>query len=216
MTSETAAPRLVTVGLHSGAQITGDLVATSGVVHTLRVEDRRVEVSLVEIASLADAPSALTGDETTRPLRPIAIDVHLLAEDDRGADVRRVLASRARIEAGAREIGEGLTPPPPVHVYAVLDGARAPYLLGGLEERGETAPHCLYSGPLSDEDAELAPYLVALPTGSPVLEWLSDAGWGEQWGIYLLSPAKPDVLVRHLRSFLRVCAADGAGLGFRF
>jgi hypothetical protein len=211
--SDADAPRPVTVTLGPELEVTGELIASSGLCHTLRVEERRVELSLFEVSGLDDAPAEPPAEP---PPGPLATRRLALEKEGRGAALRRALFSRARIEAGAREARPGSAPPPPVRVYALLDGARAPNLLASLAERGESAPRCLYSGELQGEDAELAPYLVPFAPGSGVAEWLSEEGWGDHWGVYLLSPAAPEQLAAHLRSFLRVSGPDGAGLGFRF
>jgi hypothetical protein len=69
-------------------------------------------------------------------------------------------------------------------LYAVLDAARDERILTLLRCSPEQA-QSLYEGRDGEELETVAPYLVALPKHSPLLERLVFEGWGERWGVYL-------------------------------
>src|SRR5262249_1499910 len=80
-------------------------------------------------------------------------------------------------------------------------------------ERSES----LYEGHEGEELAEVAPYLVALPHASPLLERLVQEGWGSGWGIYLTSTRPFQEVRRSLRRLLVVEVKEsGEELYFRF
>jgi hypothetical protein len=88
-------------------------------------------------------------------------------------------------------------------LFAVLDAAKDDRVLELLPRSGEDF-ESLYDGVRGEALAEVAPYLVRLPPGSPLLERLVLEGWGDAWGIYLTWPGPMKELRRHLRRFLMV------------
>ena len=101
-------------------------------------------------------------------------------------------------------------------LFAVLDASqdiRIPELL-----RESVEESCsLYRGTEGETLADVAPYLVALPKGSVLLESLVAEGWGRNWGVYLTCPLPFADVRRHLRKFLMVEAEGMPGqLYFRF
>ncbi|MFO7639969.1 MAG: DUF4123 domain-containing protein [Candidatus Competibacteraceae bacterium] len=117
----------------------------------------------------------------------------------------------ARLEALRRILYEnGET-----RVYAVLDGASIPNLLSLLAEHA--VEHvCLYRGELDPELAQTAPYLVHLPEESSFSRLFLRGGWGQHWGILVLSREGLRALRMHFRKFLMVSAPDGKPLYFRY
>ena len=117
--------------------------------------------------------------------------------------------------------------PPPVPViealgtvseplFALLDAARSPQVLEALRP-SEEQYRSLYEGPQGEELADFAPYLVALPPGSPLRETLVREGWGRSWGVYLTCPLPFAEVRKHFRKFLLVKSQeDGRTLYFRF
>ncbi|MEN9903982.1 MAG: hypothetical protein RLZZ555_547 [Pseudomonadota bacterium] len=101
--------------------------------------------------------------------------------------------------------------------WVVLDGAGVPGLLPQLAELPARGWTCLFQGELDREVAELAPYLVEVPTEGGWLDWLSK-GWGCQWGVYLLAPDSMDLaaLRRHLRKLGMAYGPAGEPLWFRW
>jgi hypothetical protein len=102
-----------------------------------------------------------------------------------------------------------------VNVYAVLDGASIPNLLDKLYDLSPVFC-CLFRGELAPDMAEVAPYLVKLERGSEFTNWLIGQGWGNHWGIYVLSEADFRAMRRHFRTFLIVYDDTGRPMRFRY
>jgi hypothetical protein len=142
-----------------------------------------------------------------------------------------LVADGSRIEAGSTtflvsDFHEGSEPPPvPViealaavsePLFALLDAARSYQVREILCPSGEQY-QSLYEGPQGEELADWAPYLVALPAGSPLREALVREGWGQSWGVYLTCPRSFAEVRKHFRKFLLVKSQeDGRTLYFRF
>jgi hypothetical protein len=111
---------------------------------------------------------------------------------------------------------------PELSVYAVLDGARndriySTIVSSDVRHRCLLAGHeLLYWGNLPDVLASAAPHIIRLPLGEPVARWLMEEGWGDNWGIYFLSAAKLDELLRHFRRFVMAQDESGRRFYFRF
>lgn len=102
------------------------------------------------------------------------------------------------------------------NTYAVIDGASVAGLMEALT-RNKPEYCCLFSGKLSPELVQTAPYLIKLNYKSPIVEWLFD-GWGNHYGIYAIIPENlhfNDVR-KHFRSFLIVKSPDNKPLFFRY
>ncbi len=102
-----------------------------------------------------------------------------------------------------------------MRVYAVLDGASMPNLLGSLYVH-EPEYVCLYRGELQPDMAEVAPYLVWLDPDTDFPWWLFAKGWGKHWGIMVQSRADIRTLRRHFRTFLIVYDSTGKPMYFRW
>lgn len=101
-------------------------------------------------------------------------------------------------------------------VYAIVDGASADGLLEKLEKT-DSQYCCLFSGDLSPELAQAAPYLIQLKKDSAITEWLVDS-WGEHYGIYAVAPdtVEFDAVRKHFRTFLLVKGPDQQQIFFRY
>jgi len=99
--------------------------------------------------------------------------------------------------------------------YAVLDGASVPGLVNALREH-QVEHYCLFHGDLEPDMQEVAPYVVALPSGGAFGRWVLQTGWGEHWGVLLTSQAQLRPLRGHLRNLTTVKGPDGRELYFRF
>ncbi len=102
-----------------------------------------------------------------------------------------------------------------VSTYAVLDGASIPELRQYLYAM-KPEHECLYIGELTDDMAEVAPYLVELEPEAPFTKLVLDQGWGKHWGIFAVSETGIRDLRQHFRRFLTVYDPDGKALLFRY
>jgi hypothetical protein len=101
-------------------------------------------------------------------------------------------------------------------LYAVLDAAREERILTLLRASVEES-RSLYEGLEGEELEEVAPYLVALPRGSRLLDRLVDEGWGRRWGIYLTCRRPFREVRQQLRRQLLISRKEtGEVLYFRF
>ncbi|MDC0716451.1 DUF4123 domain-containing protein [Nannocystis bainbridge] len=88
-------------------------------------------------------------------------------------------------------------------LYAIVDAARADRPLELVEESVD--PYAsLYDGEQGRAHDDVAPYLVRLGRGSGLLERLVGEGWGEAWGVFVVSGAEFEVVRRQLRRFLMI------------
>jgi hypothetical protein len=104
---------------------------------------------------------------------------------------------------------------PSQKVYAILDGASNPTLVGKL--RSLAPKHaCLFAGKLHPSEVQTAPYVVELERDSESTRWILEGGWGRHWGIFAVSEADLGTLRRHLKTLLMVHDPDGRRLYFRY
>src|SRR5262245_36211173 len=89
------------------------------------------------------------------------------------------------------------------HVFAVLDSARDSNIPIELRRKGAEFSS-LYRGEPEESLSSVAPYLVSLDPESELMRWLLTSGWGNSWGIFLVSSASLEALRRHFRRFLLV------------
>jgi predicted component of type VI protein secretion system len=112
---------------------------------------------------------------------------------------------------------------PPLHilqrqalpVLAILDAARDGGIPGLIAESGEQH-QSLLEGEQGRALAQVAPYLVALPPASPLLQTLAAQHWGRSTCLYLTSRLPLSELCRHFRQFLLVKPPQGDPSFFRF
>lgn len=100
-------------------------------------------------------------------------------------------------------------------VFAVLDGARIPSLLGVLAELAPPSA-CLFSGKLDPSVARVAPYLVEVQREGPFASWLLERFWGKDAGVFVRSESELDDVRRHLKQFTMARMPDGEQAFFRF
>ncbi|MFT3768635.1 MAG: DUF4123 domain-containing protein [Minicystis sp.] len=99
-------------------------------------------------------------------------------------------------------------------LFALLDAARDDRILEILRESPEEQ-RSLYEGAPGDGLAEVAPYLVALPRGSALIDRLVREGWGRSWGVFLASRRPLKEVRTHFRRLLMV-SVDGGERRFYF
>jgi hypothetical protein len=105
--------------------------------------------------------------------------------------------------------------PEGLKVYGVLDGASADRLPQAIYQHGVDSV-CLLRGELEPDLAQVAPYLVRLDPGAPFTGWVLEEGWGNHWGIFVVTKADVRTLRQHFRSFLTVYDPDNVPLFFRY
>jgi len=115
----------------------------------------------------------------------------------------------------AQAVRQQLFTVPETTVYAILDGASVPELPQNLA-RFSVAAECLFRGELGPDMAQVAPYLAVAPPNHPFTEWLLQEGWGQHWGVFVISQANLRTLRMHLRTFLKVYGPDLKPLYFRY
>ena len=74
---------------------------------------------------------------------------------------------------------------------------------------------CLFQGQTAKELSDVAPYLLALDPKSELAAWLFGEGWGQSWGIHVVSAAPIDEVRTHFRHFLMVLDHMGKAFYFR-
>ena len=100
-------------------------------------------------------------------------------------------------------------------LFAIVDAARDVRALAAVRQAGEYY-ESLFDGQLGAATAEAAPYLVAIPKNSVLLQTLLRLGWGRSWGVYFTSFLPFQEARKHLRRFLVVRSEDGREMYFRF
>ena len=74
----------------------------------------------------------------------------------------------------------------------------------------------LYRGQSEETLASVAPYIFRVDRGQEFERWYFDQGWGDSWGVIVLSQDDMKSLHKHFRKFLMVQTEDGEELYFRF
>jgi hypothetical protein len=100
-------------------------------------------------------------------------------------------------------------------LFALLDAARNDHIPFMVHDSGEEF-QSLYEGEQGKDLALVAPYLVKLPPKSKFLEALVVLGWGESWGVWLLSRQPLAEVRKHFRRFLMVEMEEKKKAYFRF
>jgi len=114
------------------------------------------------------------------------------------------------------QIRERLWPAGPTRdVWAILDGARNKSIYW-MVRHSFLESTCLFSGDLSSELEQAAPYLIQLDRDDELVEQLVERGWADNWGVFFKSGTSLNKLRRHLREFLRVRDTSGKRLLFRY
>lgn len=110
----------------------------------------------------------------------------------------------------------GLTEKQPnLKVYAVLDGARNERIYPALADYG-CEYLCLYKEKAPMVLAKVAPYLVHLKREAAFTRWLIGKGWGDSWGVFVVSSADLFEVLVHCRQFVLVKDENGKTLYFRY
>ena len=99
--------------------------------------------------------------------------------------------------------------------FSILDAAvmGAAFQLAASRQPGHS---CLYRGESEQNLASVAPYLFPFSVSSDFGKWLVSSGWGNSWGVHIVTAAAETELRQHLRKFLIVQTEEGKELYFRF
>jgi pSer/pThr/pTyr-binding forkhead associated (FHA) protein len=103
----------------------------------------------------------------------------------------------------------------PQPLFALLDAARDPRVLALIQGSGAEY-WSLYPGEHAARLAKAAPYLVRLEAGSPLLDTLLLEGFGESFGVYLLSRKPVERILLNLQYLLLIQDEDGRTRYFRY
>ncbi len=101
-------------------------------------------------------------------------------------------------------------------LFVILDGAQNPGLLEVMDASPELEVECLMMGKLEPDMQEVAPYIVQLHEEAPFTQWIFDNGWGQNWGIFLVSKGDLGDVWRHMRGHVRVFGPNRERLFFRY
>jgi len=99
--------------------------------------------------------------------------------------------------------------------YILLDGARLEANLYAAKELNKKHIS-LYKGSVDEDLADVGPYLFTFDKQSEFGNWCVSNGWGEAWGVILVTSADIEICVRYFKSILMVKTEEGQELYFRF
>lgn len=112
-------------------------------------------------------------------------------------------------------LAELLIARPRTKLHAVADAAVLAGLLEPVHALGRRRFACLLPGHVDADLAHVAPYLIALHPGSPIVDWL-DARCQLPWGYVIESELSLNALQMHLRRFAETRGPCGEEWWFRF
>ncbi len=112
-------------------------------------------------------------------------------------------------------LAERLFRSPDLQVFAILDGASIKGLPMAMWEH-QVVSWCLLPGNLEPDMSEVAPYLIQLEKGEEFTQWVLKEGWGNHWGVFVVSKENIRTLRGHFRSLVKVKDEDGEPMIFRF
>jgi Domain of unknown function (DUF4123) len=102
-------------------------------------------------------------------------------------------------------------------LFSMVDAAQDDRIYPWLRGAGPNAEILpLYEGAAASDLAGVAPYLIGHRTADRLFRTIWGAGWGQSWGIFVVSPAPASEVRGHFRRIVRVRSEDGKALLFRF
>jgi hypothetical protein len=104
-------------------------------------------------------------------------------------------------------------------LWAILDGASDPGILGGLLAL-EANHVSLYKGEPEEKYGDVAPFLVDIseksPGGGELREWIFQKCWSRDRAVFFESDADMEALLGHFKRWTIVLDESGKGMYFRF
>jgi hypothetical protein len=102
--------------------------------------------------------------------------------------------------------------PAPPRIYALIDLARVPQVFAHVDwlARHDRA-RCLFEGPLDESLRQVSPYIIDILQARELFDHWQGNGADQSWGVFLETPLSMLHARRHVRGFLQVRLADGAG-----
>jgi hypothetical protein len=98
----------------------------------------------------------------------------------------------------------------------LVDAARAQSVHDHLIALGpESRAQSLYQGDIGANLSHVSPWLVTMST-RPEAAWFAETGFGQSWGVFVVSDLGFEDVRRHLRKFNLVTGPTGQMLAFRF
>lgn len=101
-------------------------------------------------------------------------------------------------------------------LFAILDSAREIDIAYRLLQAKDVEYISLYKGRREEPIWDAAPYLVRCDADSQLFQWILEKGWGNSWGIFLISAAALEALCAHFQQFLLIKTEDDREFYFRF
>jgi uncharacterized protein DUF4123 len=101
-------------------------------------------------------------------------------------------------------------------LYAILDAAGNIDIAYQLQNISNVEYVSLYKGRKEEPMWDAAPYLTLCVRDSEFFNWMIERGWGDSWGIFVISKATLEDLCKHFQEFLLVQDEDGKQMYFRF
>lgn len=99
--------------------------------------------------------------------------------------------------------------------YLLIDAARADKNMGEVFTY-DLRIKSLYEGRRAVAFKNVCPYLSDMVYNSDFSDWYFKTGWGDSWGVFVISELDFDALIDHFRQFIKVEDMFGKSYFFRF
>lgn len=99
--------------------------------------------------------------------------------------------------------------------FLLVDAAASPEVATYLQGFSDPA-RCLFDGAVFEDLSEVAPWLVQLSRHGDVFDWFVEAGFGNNWGVFVHSDLPMAKLKTRLKAHLYVYDEEGEKMFFKF
>lgn len=106
-------------------------------------------------------------------------------------------------------------PKDPLQAYLLVDASCDPLIPIHADSFNEET-RCLFDGKAFEDLAEVAPWLISLQRYGGAWDWFVDEGWGNNWGIVVLSRLPLPKLKSHFKKFIKAEDENGEVYFFKF